>query len=181
MLVLDKLYIFLHWLYIIRYLGIQLTDIKKFLQQNPRRTWPTANASQPGLTTTEAQSHVYTATIGTNYRKWDADANTFVLSEHNAGKAADEITKQLIGQGYAVARAEVVGSLYRQGVPNARLGPMPADKHLWNALADIFTLAGFNAKKSVSEILAGLTDQGYNVSEAEVRASLIKQGKLLYN
>lgn len=181
MLVHDKLYIFLHWLYIVRYLGIQLTEIKKCLQQNPRRTWPTANASRPGLTTTEAQSNVFTAAIGTHYRKWDAEADTFALSEHNAGNAADDVAKQLIRQGYAVTRAEVVGSLYRQGVPNARLGPMPADKYPWNSLADTFTLAGSNANKNVSEILAGLTDQGYNVSEAEVRASLIKQGKSPYN
>lgn len=140
-----------------------------------------ANTSRPGLATTEAQSKVFFAAVGSHHRKWDAEADTFALSKHNAGNAADEIAKQLIRQGYAVTRAEVVGSLYRQGVPNARLGPMPAGKYSWNTLADTFTLAASNANKNVSEILAGLTDQGYNVSEAEVRASLIKQGKSPYN
>lgn len=74
-----------------------------------------ANASRPGLTTTEAQSKVFSAAVGSHHRKWDAEADIFALSKHNAGNAADEIAKKLIRQGYAVTRAEVVGSLYRQG------------------------------------------------------------------
>lgn len=70
-----------------------------------------------------------------------------------------------------------MGSLYKQGVQNARLGPMPGNTHAWNSLADAFTLAGFNANKSVSEILASLTDQGFTATEAEVRASLSAHGK----
>lgn len=136
-----------------------------------------ANASRSGLTTTGAQSHITTSRLGRLYRKWDAEADTHAFSAHNAGNSADEIAKQLIGQGYAVTRAEVVGSLYLQGVPNARLGPMPAARYGWNKLADVFTLAAFNANKNVSEILAGLTDQGYTVTETEVRESLARQGK----
>lgn len=103
------------------------------------------------------------------------------MSEHNAGQAANEIAKQLITQGYEVTRAEVVGSLYRQGVQNVRLGPMPANKYPWSTLADTFALAGYNAGKKVLEILAGLTHQGYDVTEAEVILSLNRQGKFIQN
>lgn len=131
---------------------------------------PTANL------TSETQIIVLPRAVSSRFRKGDADADTFALSQHNAGNTDDEIAKQLIRRGYAVTRAEVVGSLYRQGMQNARLGPISARQYPWNALADAFTLAGSNAQKSVSEIRAGLTAQGYNVTEAEVRASLAKQG-----
>lgn len=120
--------------------------------------------------------------MGTQYRRWDAQADTFAMSEYNAGHAADEIAKQLIRQGYAVTRVEVVGSLYRQGIQYVRLGPMPqpAHKSTWNALADEFALAGFEAHKKVSEIFADLTLNGYDITETEIRGSLIKQGKSPY-
>lgn len=54
---------------------------------------------------------------------------------------------------------------------------MPAGRSAWDKLADVFTLAGFNDNRKVSEIHAALTDKGYTVTEMEVRESLMKQGK----
>lgn len=139
---------------------------------------PTANNTPPPrLTTAEAQSVTFTSSVGFHYREWDNEADKFALAANLAGDSAFEIATKLIMRGYGATKAEVIESLSRQGVPDPHLRPMPVVRFAWDQLADVFTLAGFVADMNVSEILVGLTDQGYNVTETEVRESLIKQGR----
>lgn len=104
------------------------------------------------------------------------------LFEHNAGHSADEIAKHLISRGFEITRAQVVGSLYKQGVQNVRTGPMPATAigYPWSPLADAFALAGYNANKTLPDILASLMNEGYNVTADEIIRSLARQGKTLF-
>lgn len=129
------------------------------------------------MTTAEAQSVTFTSSVGFYYREWDDEADDFVLAANLAGDSAYEIATKLIMRGYAATRAEVIESLSLQRVPDPPLGPAPVVRFAWDQLADVFTLAGFVADKNVSEIHTGLLDQRYNVTEMEVRESLIRQGR----
>lgn len=103
---------------------------------------------------------------------WDTQADNFALAAHRAGKTVTDIMNQLTSNGYTATEVQVIASLRRQGVPNARTVP----KLRWNTQADTFAMAGHSAGQSAGQIFRQLAKNGYITSKDEVGANLKRMG-----
>lgn len=112
-------------------------------------------------------------------RTWDAQADAFLIDAHRAGQGAAQISTQLNKNGYVTTPAKVASMLHGLGAHRVYLDPFPATRFPWNAQADTFALAAHHAGKTVPQITAQLSTNGYAATIASVTASLNKQGVVL--
>lgn len=119
-------------------------------------------------------AHVHSAA---RPRLWDTQADSVTMAGHLSGKTVTQIADQLNSTGYRINKVEVGVSLNRQGVRKVEWKAGVPSPLSWDSMADAVALAGHRAGKAVSEIATRLCEQGYNVSSAEVSASLLRQGQ----
>ena len=166
-------------LHIAEYLGIQLTNIERFLQQNGRnfvqyqpnaargRRIAPANTSQQNTST---QPWMLQAPMRLD---WDAQADTFAMAAHRAGKTMPDVLRQLITNGYKATKASLTASLQRQGVQNVNWDDVPDTQfRSWDAQADAFAIAAHTTGQTAAQISSQLIRNGYNPTKAEVVANL---------
>ena len=111
--------------------------------------------------------------------RWDAQADTFALAAHRAGKTAGQIHTQLTRNGYTTTIPQVSARLYGMGVQKVHWRPEHVTTIAWDAQADTFALAAHRVGQTMWQISAQLIKNGYAVTTTEVMASLARQGVVL--
>lgn len=111
---------------ILSVVGMQLTNIEKYLLQKDKFPFPLNRlipADLQVITTIPIQNNInLTLVKDQSYRAWDDYAETTTWNAYKSGKTVIEIVKQLNKFGYAVYQAEVEGSLHRYWMQNIRVG-----------------------------------------------------------
>lgn len=105
-------------------------------------------------------------------RQWDARADKIARNAHNSGKELMDIAREMNKSGYAVTKAEVAGSLQRQGIQNIRWGAEWMPKLPWDANAQSFAQVSLNAGKSLDMIVDDLRANGYGVNRGDILANM---------
>ncbi|MCJ1343040.1 hypothetical protein MMC31_001229 [Peltigera leucophlebia] len=98
------------------------------------------------------------------FRTWDAEADKTVLNAHDSGKEVMDIARELNRSGYGVTRAEVVESLFRQGVENIHRGADEIPKFPWDDTARNIAKTLFEGGETVETIVDKLCARGYNTT-----------------
>lgn len=105
-------------------------------------------------------------------RQWDARADEIARNGHNSGKELMDIAREMNQSGYAVTKAEVAGSLQRQGIQNIRWGAEWMPKLPWDANAKRFVEISLGAGKSLDMIVDNLRANGYGIDRDDILANM---------